>query len=38
VVYLTGEVDTPQHKLRAEALARKVTGVKTVVSKVRVRD
>jgi osmotically-inducible protein OsmY len=38
VVYLTGEVDTALHKLRAHQLARNVKGVKDVVNKIRVHD
>jgi hyperosmotically inducible protein len=38
IVYLTGDVDTARHKLRAEQIARKVEGVTGVVNKLRVRD
>jgi osmotically-inducible protein OsmY len=38
VVYLTGDVDTAQHKLRAEQIAQTVADVRRVVSKLRVRD
>jgi hyperosmotically inducible protein len=36
IVYLSGDVDAPQHKLRAEQIARKVGGVSDVVNKIQV--
>lgn len=38
VVYLSGEVDTVEHKLRAEQIAGTVEGVKEVVNKIKVHD
>jgi osmotically-inducible protein OsmY len=38
VVYLTNEVDTVEHKMRAEQIARTVYGVKDVVNKIKVHD
>jgi hyperosmotically inducible protein len=37
-VYLTGEVDTAAHKVRAEQLAKGVQGVKNVVNQLKVHD
>ena len=37
-VYLRGEVDTAEHKVRAEQLARGIQGVKEVVNKLKVHD
>jgi osmotically-inducible protein OsmY len=38
IVYLSGEVDTVEHQLRAEQIAGTVEGVKEVVNKIKVHD
>jgi hyperosmotically inducible protein len=37
-VYLNGEVDTAEHKIRAEQLAKRVQGVKEVINQLKVHD
>jgi hyperosmotically inducible periplasmic protein len=38
IVYLSGDVDAFEHKLRAEQLTRNIEGVEDVVNKLKVHD